>query len=77
MFYCDLHSEMNVFWMHFSHSKLFQSAIFEPFDLKTDYIHLLKALKEEKLTQYLKMGVEGENISPTLYIQPIVLTNTN
>ena len=49
------------------HFKLCLTAIFETVDLRTGYINLLKALKEEKLTQYLKMGVEGENIWPTLY----------
>ena len=52
----------------FSHFKLCETAFFEPVDLKRGegYTHLLKALKEEKLIQYLKMGVEGENIWPTL-----------
>ena len=62
MFYFDLCSKMNVFWMLFSHFKLCQLAIFETVDPGKVYIHLLKALKEEKLTQYLKMGVGGENI---------------
>ena len=44
---------------------------FESVDLQTGYKHLLKALKEEKLTQYLKMGVEGENIWPPLYIESV------
>ena len=52
--------------MHFSHFKFCQTVIFDPDDLRTGYIHLLKALKEEKLTHYLKMVVEGENIWPTL-----------
>lgn len=59
MFYCDLNNKMNVFWMHFSHFKLCQTAIFGPVDLRTVYTHLLKALKEENLTQYMKMRVEG------------------
>ena len=42
----------------FSHFKLCETAFFEPVDLKRGYTHLLKALKEEKLTQNLKMGVE-------------------
>ena len=54
--------------MHYLHFRLCQTVIFEPVDIRTGYIHLLKALKEEKFTHYLKMGVEGENIWPTLYI---------
>ena len=57
---------MNVFWMYFSHLELCQTAIFVPVDLRTGYTHLLKALKEEKLTQYSNMEVEGENIWWTL-----------
>ena len=48
--------------MQFLHFKLCQTAVFEPLDLWTGYIHVLKALKADKLTQYLKIGVEGENI---------------
>ena len=65
MFYCDLYNKVNVFWMPFSHFKLCQTAIFGPVELRTGYIHLLKALKEENMTQYMKMGVEGEKIWPT------------
>ena len=54
--------------MLFLHFKLCQSANFEPADLIKGYIHHLKPLKEEKLTQYLKMGVEGQNIWRTLYL---------
>ena len=51
--------------MHYLHFRLCQTVIFEPVDIRTGYIHLLKALKEEKFTHYLKMGVEGEKIWPT------------
>ena len=61
--------------MHFSHFKLCQTAIFEPVDLRTGYIHLSKALKEEKLTQYLKLRVEGENMWPVLYYLVILQEN--
>ena len=46
----------------FLYFKLLQPAIFEKFDLRKGYVHLRKALKEEKLTQSLKIGVEGDNI---------------
>ena len=52
----DLCSKMNVFEMLFSHFKICQIAIFEPVDLGKGYIHLLKALKEEKIISYLKIG---------------------
>ena len=67
---------MNVFWVHFLHFKLCQTAIFEQVDLRTGYIHLLEALKEEKLTQYLKKGVEGENIVKT-YGRPCMIGYLN
>ena len=67
MFYCDLYSKMNIFLMPFSHFKLCHTATFEPVDLRTGYLHLLESLKVEKLTQYVKMMVEDENIWPTLY----------
>ena len=51
-------------WMF---SELCQPANFESVAIRKAYICHLKALKEEKMTQYLKMGVEGENIWPTLY----------
>ena len=60
MFYCDLYS--NLFSDAFLYFKLLQPAIFETFDLRKGYVHLRKALKEEKLTQSLKIGVEGDNI---------------
>ena len=66
MFYCDLYSKIDAFWMLFLHFKLCQLAIFEPVDLGKGYVHPLKSLKMEKLTHYLKKGVGGENIWRTL-----------
>ena len=60
--------------MQFLHFKLCQTAVFEPLDLWTGYIHVLKALKVDKLTQYLKIGVEGENIWPSLYVNRVILS---
>ena len=57
---------MNVFWVDFLHFKLCQTAIFEPDGLRTGYIYLSKALKEEKLTQYLKIWAKGDYIWLTL-----------
>ena len=50
------------------HFKTRQPSIFEPADLAKGSIYPLKALKDEKLTHYFKMGVGGENIWRTLYI---------
>ena len=61
--------------MLFLHFKLCQSANFEPADLIKGYIHHLKPLKEEKLTQYLKLRVEGENMWPALYYLVILQEN--
>ena len=55
-------SKMDAFTCFFRTSKLYQPTNFEPVDQRKDYIHHLEALKEENLTQYFKMGVEGQNI---------------
>ena len=52
--------------MLYLHLKLRQPANFEPVDLKEGYIRHLKVLKEKKMTQYMKIGVEGQNIWRTL-----------
>ena len=54
------------------HFKTRQPAIFEPVDLVKGSIHPLRALKDEKLTHYLKMGVGGENIWRTLYAVDLI-----
>ena len=47
MFYCDLCSNMDIFWMLFSNFKPLKLAIFVPADPEKGLIHPLKALKEE------------------------------
>ena len=49
MFYCDLCSNMDTFWMLFSNFKPIKPAIFEPADPEKGLIHPLKALKEENV----------------------------
>ena len=52
--------------MLFSHFKLCQPANFEPVYLRKVYIHHLKALKEERLTQY-----ENGGRGPTHMADPV------
>ena len=47
MFYCDLCSNMDIFWMLFLDFKPLKMAIFVPADPEKGLIHPLKALKEE------------------------------
>ena len=56
MFYCDLYNKMKYLLMLLSLFKIYKLAIFEPVDLGRGCINLLEALKEKKLTHYLKMG---------------------
>ena len=60
--------------MHFSHFKLCQTANFEPVDLRTGYIHFLKAFKKVKIDSVYGNGSRvGKHMANPCTVEPRLL----